>query len=53
MNYLPGLPVLVVNYSEVPYSPDDEIRLSLQAIHMWSVWFPDHFIVLNGVDDND
>jgi len=54
MNSQAGLPVLIVNYFVVPYTPSKELQLMMQAMYMWSRWFPDYFIILGGVDtDND
>ena len=53
MTYPLGLPVLIVDYGRIVYFPTEEIELALQAIHMWADWFPGHFIILAGFEDND
>ena len=49
-----ALPVIVVDYAPILYTPDDELAQAIQDIHMWATWFPDHFIILSqqqwGVD---
>lgn len=47
------LPVIVIDYQPLLYYAEEELQLSIKAIHMWATWFPDHFIILSHVEGDD